>query len=122
VEQGEGELPQRFVVQGLEFQSDSAAIRPESTQVLDDIASVMTANPTVAIRLEGHTDATGNLEVNQALSVDRANAVKDYLVGMGLGADRITTAGFGSEQPIGANDTTEGRASNRRTEIVLLQR
>ena len=122
VEQGEGDLPQRFVVLDLEFASDSAALRPETTQVLDDIASVMTANPTVAIRAEGHTDATGNPQVNQVLSIDRANAVKHYLVSMGISADRITTAGFASEQPIGANDTSEGRASNRRTEIVLLQR
>jgi OOP family OmpA-OmpF porin len=121
-EQGEGDLPQRFVVQGLEFESGSAALRPETTQVLDDIASVMTANPAVAIRAEGPTDATGNPEVNRALSTDRANAIKDYLVTQGIGADRITTAGFASEQPSVANDTSEGRAGNRRTEIILLQR
>jgi OOP family OmpA-OmpF porin len=108
VEHGEAELPQRFVVLGLEYGADSAALQPGTTQVLDDIASVMAAKPTVTIRAEGHTDATGSLAANQALATDRANAVKDYLVGQGIGADRITTAGFASPQPM--------------TEIVLLQR
>ena len=122
VEQGQGELPRRFVVQGLDFESDSAVILPETAKVLDEVASVMNANPSVAIRAEGHTDATGDLNTNQALSTGRASAVKDYLVAQGVAAERVATAGFASQQPIGANDTSEGRAANRRTEIVLLQR
>ena len=84
VEQGQGQLPRRFVVQGLDFESDSAVILPETAQVLDEVASVMNANPSVAIRAEGHTDATGDLNTNRALSTGRANAVKDYLVARGL--------------------------------------
>jgi OOP family OmpA-OmpF porin len=122
VEQGGGDLPQRFVVQGLEFETDSAVIRPETATVLDEVAGVMKAKPSVAIRAEGHTDATGDLAANQALSTGRANAVKDYLVAQGVPADRVATAGFADEQPIGTNDTSEGRAINRRTEIVLVQR
>ena len=93
--QGEGDLPQRFVVQGLDFQPNSAALQPETAQVLDDIANVMAANPAVAIRAEGHTDDTGIPDNNLALSADRANAVKDYLVSQGIGAERISTAGLG---------------------------
>jgi peptidoglycan-binding protein ArfA len=117
-----GDLPQRFVMQGLEFQTNSAALLPVTTRVLDDIVNVMTANPAVAISAEGHTDDTGFPDDNLALSTDRANAVKDYLVSQGVAADRITTTGLASLQPIAPNDTPEGRAINRRTEIVLLQR
>lgn len=122
VEQGQGALPQRFVVQGLDYETDSATIQPQTARVLDEVAAVMNANPSAMIRTEGHTDATGNMEVNRTLSTDRANAVKAYLVGQGVAPDRITAAGMASEQPIAPNDTQEGRASNRRTEIVLTQR
>lgn len=76
----------------------------------------------MTVQLAGHTDNTGDPEANKKLSVDRAAAVKDLLVAGGIDASRIDTAGWGQEKPIASNETEEGRAKNRRTELVLTKR
>jgi outer membrane protein OmpA-like peptidoglycan-associated protein len=69
--------------------------------------------------VEGHTDSQGKAEDNHTLSVNRANAVRDYLVAHEIAADRIAAIGFGEERSIADNSTPEGRANNRRVEIVI---
>ncbi|MGO9613227.1 MAG: OmpA family protein [Dissulfurispiraceae bacterium] len=77
--------------------------------------------PGTKIKLEGHTDSVGTKQYNQALSERRALAVKEYLVkGGGIDKARITTAGYGESQPIATNKTKEGRAENRRVEVLIL--
>jgi outer membrane protein OmpA-like peptidoglycan-associated protein len=71
------------------------------------------------IRIEGHTDSSGSSNANLALSQKRAEAVRDALVASGVEASRITVVGLGSERPVAANDTAEGRARNRRVDIIL---
>jgi K(+)-stimulated pyrophosphate-energized sodium pump len=74
------------------------------------------------VQLEGHTDNTGDPEANKKLSVDRAEAVKALLVAGGIDAARIKTAGWGQEKPIASNDTEEGKAKNRRTELTVTKK
>ena len=69
--------------------------------------------------VEGHTDSQGTAASNQELSEKRAQAVRDYLVSRGIAADRIKSQGFGPTRPIGENSSAEGRANNRRVEIVV---
>ena len=101
------------------FDTGKATIQPESASVLTVIADALKAEPTLKIEIQGHTDKVGIAAANLKLSQDRAAAVKAYLVKTGgIDAARLTTAGFGDTQPIGDNNTEEGRAQNRRVELV----
>jgi outer membrane protein OmpA-like peptidoglycan-associated protein len=95
---------------------------PESMKTLDEIATLLKAHPSATIRVESHTDAIGNRASNLSLSQGRAESIKNELVDRGVGAARIETAGMGGELPAASNDTAEGRASNRRSEIVVTSR
>ena len=79
----------------------------------------MKRNADVSVTIDGHTDNTGSDKVNIPLSVRRAEACKKYLVSKGISAERMTTAGFGSTQPVADNKTAEGRQKNRRIEIKI---
>lgn len=80
-----------------------------------------TQYPDVKVSIEGHTDNTGKPEANQKLSENRSAAVKTYLVGKGINADRLSTKGYGADQPIEDNKTAAGKAKNRRVEFKLSQ-
>lgn len=110
-----------WVIPGLNFGSDSADIDPRYHSELDDVARVLRSNPGLRVRIDGHTDASGSEEYNTRLSERRAEAVRDYLVDTGIGADRVEAAGLGESQPIASNATREGRAKNRRTEVTVLK-
>jgi outer membrane protein OmpA-like peptidoglycan-associated protein len=104
------------------FEFDKATIKEESFGLLDQVAAVITSHPELTkIRVEGHTDKVGSAEYNRKLSRDRANAVKEYLIGKGVDAGRLTTAGFGFDRPIATNDTDEGRSKNRRVEFIIVR-
>ena len=115
-------LPQRFVLSDLTFRTDSAEIDPAGARVLDDVAQLMSAHPGARIRVEGHTDNTGVRETNQQLSQSRADSTRTYLMSKGIGGDRVEAMGYGPDRPLASNDQQSGRAENRRTEIVVLQR
>ena len=91
-------------------------------QTVTDLIAILKCYPTMTIQLEGHTDSTGDPEANKKLSVDRAEAVKGLLVAGGVDGSRITTAGWGQEKPIASNDTEEGKAKNRRTELIVVKK
>ncbi|MCB9760160.1 MAG: OmpA family protein [Alphaproteobacteria bacterium] len=102
------------------FESGKATIKRSSYSLLDEIATVIKANPQIKkIRIEGHTDADGSDVANLKLSQDRAKAVMDYLVEAGVEAGRLSSAGFGESVPIADNDTPEGKAQNRRVEFLI---
>jgi OOP family OmpA-OmpF porin len=82
---------------------------------------VLNDNPTLRVEISGHTDNTGSLGLNLTLSADRAAAVKAYLVGKGVAAERIETRGAGPNEPVADNATKSGRSKNRRIEFKLLQ-
>ena len=99
------------------FDTGSAAIKPPMRPVLDQFASGLDAS--MYVRIVGHTDNTGNDAINNPLSIERAQRVRDYLVARGINAERIVVEGRGSREPIADNGTESGRAQNRRVEILL---
>jgi outer membrane protein OmpA-like peptidoglycan-associated protein len=106
-------------VYGIYFDTASATIRPESEPVLKEIADVMKKNPDWKLRVDGHTDNIGGDASNLVLSNKRAAAVKQALVERyEIEGARLTTAGYGASRPKATNDTIEGRALNRRVELV----
>jgi outer membrane protein OmpA-like peptidoglycan-associated protein len=102
------------------FETNSAAMSPDSRAVVDEIGSFMRAYENTIVDIEGNTDATGSHEVNMTLSKQRSDAVKNYLLTKyGYPAARMRTAGNGPDKPIDSNDTPEGREKNRRTDIKV---
>jgi OOP family OmpA-OmpF porin len=108
----------RVRLYGINFDSDSDVLRPESTSTLDSVAATLKKDPSLQITIEGHTDSTSTPQHNQQLSEKRAVAVKTYLVGAGIDGARLSTAGFGATKPVATNDSAIGRAENRRVELV----
>ncbi len=101
------------------FDFNSDVISKDSYEGLDAVAEFLNAHPYVTLKVEGHTDSIGNAKYNQNLSERRAESVKKYLVKKGIDANRITTEGAGASKPIADNSTAEGRAQNRRTEMIF---
>jgi OOP family OmpA-OmpF porin len=105
--------------QSIYFMTGKDVIEKRSNKGLDNLVSILQADPTLNLTVEGHTDNTGRETTNQVLSEKRALAIKNYLVKKGIDEERITTAGFGSGQPVADNKTAAGRAKNRRVEMSL---
>jgi outer membrane protein OmpA-like peptidoglycan-associated protein len=109
----------RVATRGIQFDTGSARIRPESTPTLEDVARMLETHPNLRVAIEGHTDATGSESANQSLSQQRAEAVKRYLTSeAGIAPSRLRAIGKGESNPVASNDTPEGRQSNRRVELV----
>jgi outer membrane protein OmpA-like peptidoglycan-associated protein len=108
----------RTRIYGINFDTDSDTIKPESKPTLDKIVALMKAKPDWKLRVEGHTDSSGNDAHNNDLSQKRAASVKAYLVSAGIADPRLTPAGLGATQPAATNSTVSGRAQNRRVELV----
>ena len=106
-------------LQGVYFDLDQATLKPESMAILDAAVKTMGDHGTLVVEVAGHTDSTGSEAYNQDLSERRAQVVYNYLVDKGISADRMTWKGYGESSPIAPNDTAEGRAKNRRTELVI---
>ncbi|MDF2438883.1 MAG: hypothetical protein K0Q95_3259 [Bacteroidota bacterium] len=112
----------KIVLKNIFFDFDKATLRPESTNELELLIKLLHDVPTLKIEISGHTDSKGADAYNKTLSNNRAKSVVDYLIAKGITADRLTAVGFGEEQPIGSNDTEEGRQMNRRTEFKILSK
>jgi OOP family OmpA-OmpF porin len=110
----------RIVLRGVNFDFNSAELRPDSGPILDQAVAVLGENSDVLVVVEGHTDNIGNDEYNQALSVQRAEAVFRYLVNRGIAPERLRTEGHGESRPVATNDTEQGRAQNRRVELRVM--
>jgi outer membrane protein OmpA-like peptidoglycan-associated protein len=107
-------------VNNLFFDLGKATLKPESEPELKRILQVMKDNKSLVIEISGHTDNTGSDEINNKLSLERANAVKDNLLKGGIDTARIRTKGYGKSKPKADNATEEGRQINRRVEIEIL--
>ena len=103
----------------LAFDTNSENLKGTDWPILQVVADLLKKDSSLKIEIAGHTDNTGNAAANQSLSERRANTVKQTLVTRyGADANRLTAKGYGAEQPIAANDTEQGRAINRRVELV----
>jgi OOP family OmpA-OmpF porin len=103
------------------FAFDKAVILPKSFDLLDEVARVLSDAPGFKVRIEGHTDATGQEKHNHELSENRALAVRDFLIDKGVDPKRLDARGFGSSEPLDSNATADGREKNRRVEFVILR-
>jgi OOP family OmpA-OmpF porin len=110
------------IKQTIYFETANATIKPVSFPLLDEVATVLTDNPEIQVRIEGHTDDRGNNEYNMGLSQQRTDAVRQYLVGKGVDAGRMEAKGYGESAPIASNKNEAGRAQNRRVEFVIIGR
>ena len=106
----------------LNFATGSASILPESEEQLNNIAAVLKAYPDVNVKVGGYTDNTGNAAANRTLSQQRANAVRQALIGKGIAANRLVAEGYGSDHAVGDNATEEGRAQNRRIALRVTKK
>ena len=102
----------------INFDTGKSTIKPDSQNIIHQIVAMMKDNPDLRIGVEGHTDNVGNPKSNQTLSEDRAKAVVAAIEKEGIDTKRLSAAGFGQDKPIADNKTEEGRAKNRRVELV----
>lgn len=104
------------------FEYNKAVIRPESHSLLKDVAEVMKKNSQVKkLRVEGHTDSDGTAAKNRVLSQRRAEAVRKFLISLGLAEGRLVAKGYGEDKPIADNKTDEGKEKNRRVEFNVIE-
>ena len=103
------------------FDVGRAAIKPNFAPILNQFATSLNQNQVTTVTIIGHTDSTGSDAINNPLSVDRANAARDYLVSRGVARTRIATDGRGSREPVADNNTQQGRDKNRRVEIYVAE-
>jgi len=115
------EIGKPIILEGIVFKSGSAKILPESEKILDDAYVTLRDNASVVVEIQGHTDNTGKYESNVKLSLDRANAVRDWLIAKGIDGTRLETKGFGPDKPVAPNTTPEDRQKNRRIEFVRIR-
>jgi outer membrane protein OmpA-like peptidoglycan-associated protein len=108
------------ITASLLFKSGSAELLPSAKPKLDEVAQALSAQPQANnVKVQGYTDSTGTAAINDPLSQERAQAVADYLESKGVPKDRITAEGFGKQDPVSQAQTAEGRALNRRVDIVI---
>jgi outer membrane protein OmpA-like peptidoglycan-associated protein len=115
------EVKQLFTqaLQGIQFETGKAVIRPSSFAILDNVVKVMNENPAYLLTIEGHTDNVGKSDFNLELSQKRADAVREYLVKKGIASGRMTSTGYGDTKPVEDNKQAAGRAKNRRVEFKI---
>ena len=116
------EVGQTYKIQDIYFDYDEYELREESKIVLYTLVEFLIDHPEVRLEVRGHTDNIGGHEYNQTLSENRAKAVYEFLIQNETSHNRLTYKGFGQTKPIDTNDTEEGRANNRRTEFVILDK
>ena len=112
---------EKVILKNVFYAFDSFEVQPESKTELNKIIDFLNLNPNVKIEISGHTDNIGNVQYNQSLSEKRAKAVVDYLAGNGIQINRLTYKGYGSSMPLESNETEEGQAINRRTELRIVK-
>lgn len=108
----------KIVLRGVNFDFNKSNLQPAGAPILQEAAKILKENADVKVQVQGYCDGIGSVAYNLKLSDRRAETVKDFLVKEGVAATRMTTKGFGKADPVASNDTPEGRAQNRRVELV----
>ena len=111
----------RMVMKNVLFEVDKSQLKAESYVELNQLVDYLNRNATLYIEIGGHTDNTGSAQRNTVLSEARAKSVFNYLVSKGIASSRLSYKGYGSTQPVATNDTEQGRAQNRRTEVKIIK-
>lgn len=109
----------QMTLDDIAFAPGRAALRPEAKASLGKLVAFVSRDPNKPIRIEGHTDSRGNANANQILSQRRADSVRDALIAAGVAANRMTSVGLGEDNAVADNETEEGRAKNRRVDVIL---
>ena len=117
-EELKAEVGKAIVLEGVVFKTGSAEISPQSEDILTKVYNTLDQNPTLEVQINGYTDNVGKRSSNMKLSAQRADAVKNYLVGKGIKPERIATKGFGPDKQVASNKTADGRQKNRRIEFL----
>jgi outer membrane protein OmpA-like peptidoglycan-associated protein len=107
-----------YIALDIHFDTGKATIKPESQPIVNQIVALLKQNASLKLSIEGHTDNVGDAKSNKTLSENRAKTVMASLVASGISAERLSAAGFGAERPVADNRTEEGKAKNRRVELV----
>lgn len=115
-------VPRRFAFDGLDFEANSAKLMPDSVATINSLVTILKAYPAVAVRLEIHSENGNDALPGKQLSLDRAIALRELMIRRGIDETRIDAEGYADENPFAANWTEEGRARNRRVELVVAQR
>ena len=110
-----------FNYKNVQFATGSSTLTAGAKAELDKLVTILNEHPQLKISINGYTDNTGKPESNMVLSQKRADAVKTYLTGKGISADRLTATGYGINNPVADNKTPQGRAQNRRVEFTTAQ-
>jgi outer membrane protein OmpA-like peptidoglycan-associated protein len=113
------EKGKKVILRGVNFETNKATLTSTSEQILEEAFDALVANPDIQVEISGHTDSVGSDENNQALSLSRAQAVRNWLVQRGIPGNRMKTTGKGEKEPIATNDTAAGRTENRRIEFYV---
>ncbi|MDX1516125.1 MAG: OmpA family protein [Woeseiaceae bacterium] len=115
------ELEGEYVLEGVNFQSNSDRLLPGATSILDQVVATLKRYPEIRFEVAGHTDSDGSAEYNEGLSARRAQTVHDYLAANGIAVERMTVRGYGESQPIADNNTATGKARNRRVSLNVIE-
>lgn len=115
-------VPKRFAFHDLDFEADSAKLTPDSVATINSLVTILKAYPAVAVRLEIHSENSSDALAGKQLSFDRAITLRELIIRKGIEETRIDAEGYGDEIPGTANQTEEGRARNRRIELVVAER
>jgi outer membrane protein OmpA-like peptidoglycan-associated protein len=113
-------VPKYFTLNNIHFASNQSVFLKSSYTELKDLVEYLNLKNNLRIEIQGHTDSDGSEAANMALSIKRANAIKNYLVKNGITAVRLKTVGYGEQRPVADNSTAQGKQKNRRTEVRVL--
>ncbi len=114
-------VEEKIVLNGIRFDFDKSAIKPEFVPVLDEAVDILKKHADKKVEIQGHTDSIGTEAYNEKLGMRRADSVKNYLVDKGVTAENLSTVSFGESNPVADNGTKEGRAMNRRVEFKVME-
>lgn len=110
-----------FTLKNVHYETGKATLTTDSYPALNELVNALKSKPTLVIEIAGHTDNVGSYDFNLKLSQDRANTVRNYLINKGIDAKRVSAKGYADSQPVASNNSEEGKAQNRRTEVRIIK-